>query len=389
MDTRIKQIFGDCSALIPPARIELDRWLEDNINLPAGVSAVPGRFKLWPFQREICQAITDPTIERVTLVKPVRVGFTTLLTGAVGHFVENDPSPVLCVLPIETDCRSYLADELEPIFEASGININQDLGNRDTMLARRFLGGSLRIIPSRSPGRLRKLTCRILMIDEVDGMEVTREGDPVRLSINRTMTFRNRKIIMGSTPVFLETSAILRAYSNSDRRVFQVPCPSCGIYNQILWKHIVWENRDPSTACYQCPDCNERIDHKHKVTMVTNGVWKARKPEIANHAGFHLNSLVSLLYNTRWEVLVEEFLEAKQDPELLQTFINTILAEGWAGVGEELDVEGLKDGVGDFSLESMPEGILYLTAGVDVQRDRLEVVTIGWDQDRTIHVLDQ
>jgi hypothetical protein len=44
-------------------------------------------------------------IERITLVKPVRMGFTTLLTGTVGHFVANDPAPILALLPTESDAR--------------------------------------------------------------------------------------------------------------------------------------------------------------------------------------------------------------------------------------------------------------------------------------------
>ena len=41
--------------------------------LPDGVSALPGPVRLWPFQREIADAIGDAEIGRVTLVKPVRV----------------------------------------------------------------------------------------------------------------------------------------------------------------------------------------------------------------------------------------------------------------------------------------------------------------------------
>jgi phage terminase large subunit GpA-like protein len=77
-----------CS-LIPPPRLKLSEWIESNIRLPEGVSALPGAVRLWPYQRQIADAISDPAIERVTLVKPVRVGFTTLLTGAIASFVAN------------------------------------------------------------------------------------------------------------------------------------------------------------------------------------------------------------------------------------------------------------------------------------------------------------
>lgn len=63
------------SALIPPPRLRLSQWIEQNVNLPAGVSAEPGPMRLWPFQHDLADAIGDPLIERVTLIKPVRVGF--------------------------------------------------------------------------------------------------------------------------------------------------------------------------------------------------------------------------------------------------------------------------------------------------------------------------
>src|SRR5215831_18183970 len=104
------------AALVPPPRVPLSDWIEANIRLPEGVSALPGPVRLWPYQRGIADAISDPEIERVTLVKPVRVGFTTLLTGAVASFVANEPAPILCLLPTEADARDYVVSEVEPIF---------------------------------------------------------------------------------------------------------------------------------------------------------------------------------------------------------------------------------------------------------------------------------
>lgn len=61
--------------------------------------------RLWPYQRAIADAIGGPALERVTLVKSVHVGFTTLLTGALGSFVANEPGPILALLPTEADSR--------------------------------------------------------------------------------------------------------------------------------------------------------------------------------------------------------------------------------------------------------------------------------------------
>ena len=100
------------ASLKPPPRLNLSQWMESAMRLPEGVSATPGPVRLWPYQRAIADAISDPTIERVTLVKPVRVGFSTLLTGAVASFVANEPSPILVLLPTEADCVFRLCREL-------------------------------------------------------------------------------------------------------------------------------------------------------------------------------------------------------------------------------------------------------------------------------------
>jgi phage terminase large subunit GpA-like protein len=69
------------TSLIPPPKLALSTWIERELRLPEGVSALPGAVRLWPYQRGIADAISDPAIERVTVIKPTRVGYTTLLTA--------------------------------------------------------------------------------------------------------------------------------------------------------------------------------------------------------------------------------------------------------------------------------------------------------------------
>jgi phage terminase large subunit GpA-like protein len=93
--------------LEPPKRQKLSDWIEETIRLPSAVSALPGRVRLYPYQAAIADAISDPSIERVTMVKAARVGFTTLLTGALGAYIVNEPSPILALLPTEADSLPY------------------------------------------------------------------------------------------------------------------------------------------------------------------------------------------------------------------------------------------------------------------------------------------
>ena len=350
--------------------------------LPSDVSALPGPVRLHPFQLGIADAMGDPTIERVTLVKAVRVGLSTLMAGALASFVANEPSPILMLLPTEGDARDTMVSQIEPLFDASPalIGLLAPDGDRNTLLSRRFPGGSLKVVAAKSPRNLRRHNARVLMIDEADAMTPGPEGSPILLAEKRTLSFGNRKIIMGSTPLHEETSNVLRAYRASDRRVFEIGCPHCGHRFELKWKNITWPQDAPLKAHAVCPEAGCIIEEREKPAMVAAGGWRATAPEITGHAGFRLNALVSLLPNASWPKLAAEFLSAKDDPDLLMVFINTVLAEGWKDGGDEVDEAALAARAEPFGPNEIPLDVLAITAGCDVQDDRIEVTLCGWSR---------
>ncbi|MCC3245094.1 phage terminase large subunit family protein [Methylocystis sp. WRRC1] len=373
------------SALMPPPAVTLAEWIESNVRLPQGVSAQPGAVRLWPYQREIADAIGDKRIERVTLVKSARLGFTTLLSGAIGHFCANEPSPILALLPTEADARDYVVSDIEPIFEASPalrglLEADASEGGRNTLLSRRFPGGSLKIVAAKSPRNLRRHNARVVLVDEADAMDPSAEGSPIALAEKRTLAFPDRKIVIGSTPLHAETSNVIRSYAASDKRVFEVPCPSCGAFIFLKWAHIEWQEKRPETAAFRCPHCMELIEERHKMAMIRAGRWDAQAPEVRGHAGFWINALVSPLPNASWGKLAEEFLRAKDDPDLLQPFVNTVLGEGWSDAEEQADELALQQRLEPFGLDRIPPEVLAVTIGVDVQDDRLEATIVGWSR---------
>jgi phage terminase large subunit GpA-like protein len=379
-------------SLIPPPRLRLSEWIERELRLPEGVSATPGAIRLWPWQVGIADAIGDPEIERVTLVKPVRVGFTTLLTGTIGAFIANEPSPLLVLLPTEADCRDYVVSDVEPIFAAtpalrSSLSDDVEEGERNTLLSRRFTGGSLKVIASKAPRNLRRHTARILIVDEADACESGAEGNPLALAERRTLSFANRKIIIGSTPLFEDTSHVLRAYAQSDARVFEIPCVHCGTFFELMWPNIVWPPNEPGKAVCCCPHCKQMIEERFKASMVHAGQWRVTRPEVTRHAGFRLNSLISLLPHTTWGTLAAEFVAAQEDTALLQTFCNTILGQGWHESGEEIDEAALISRAEPFGLDAIPKEVLLIVAGVDLQDDRAEISVVGWSRANEAYVL--
>ena len=178
---------------------------------------------------------------------------------------------------------------------------------------------------------------------------------------------------------------MLRAYARSDRRVYEVPCPDCGAFTEIQWSDIEWQPDQPHTAAFRCPECSSLIEERHKPELVQKGRWRATALHVEGHAGFRLNALVSTLANASWGKLAAEFIDAKKQPDTLQVFVNTILAQGWREAAEEIDEAALAARAEPFGLpDAIPADVLFITAGVDVQRDRLEVVFLGHGRDAAL-----
>jgi phage terminase large subunit GpA-like protein len=106
----------------------------------------------------------------------------------------------------------------------------------------------LKVVAARAPRNLRRHTVKILLCDEIDAYEIGAEGNPTRLAERRTLSFADRKIVLGSTPLHEDTSLIMRAYAASDQRIYEVPCVSCGSYNEILWGDITWQPDHPEST---------------------------------------------------------------------------------------------------------------------------------------------
>ncbi|SLN77644.1 phage terminase large subunit family protein [Roseisalinus antarcticus] len=378
------------AALHPPPKLRLSDWIEANVYLPSSLAAQPGRMRLWPPQREIADAIGDDSIEQVVLYKSARVGATQLMVAALGHFVQNDPSPVLAVLPVDSDCRHFVTSIVEPTFSESPAlraALSADATGRDTMMTRHFPGGSLSIVSARSPRNLRARTARVIYGDELDAWENTAEGDPLEMAIRRSMTYPNAKLVLASTPIDADTSRIVRAYEATDQRVYTLPCPGCGEFVPVEWKDIRWEPEQPETAHWRTPCCETIVQDRQKAALVDSGRWTPTAEGVTGRRGYRLTSLTSTLPAAAWPRLAAEFLQAKRSPATLKPWLATALGEPWRGEGDDLDGVSFPALQRPFSAEDVPSEVLVVTAGCDVQADRVETTLVGWTREGDMRVL--
>lgn len=263
---------------------------------------------------------------------------------------------------------------------------------KNTISMKTFPGGVLILTGANSATALRSQPVRYLILDEVDGYpgDVGSEGSPVKLAIARTATFPNRKIFLISTPTVSGTSVIEQEFLNSDQNYYHVPCPHCGEKQKLVFANLKWDEGDPSSVRYACVHCGVLIEERYKFQMLEGGEWISENPDKAgsNTIGFHLNSLYSPYGWKSWETIVEEFLAAKNSPNDLKVFVNTVLGETWAERGDAPPFRNLYNRREDYRLNELPWDVCFLTAGVDVQKDRLELEIVGWCADKRSYSID-
>ena len=367
----------------------MSQWADRERKLSPESSAEPGAWDTSraPYQRGIMDAVNDPTIETVVVMKSAQVGWTEILGNVIGFFIDNDPCPILMIQPTLEMGEAWSKDRLAPMVRDTPALHNKikDAKSRDsgnTLLHKTFPGGHITIAGANSPAGLASRPIRVVLFDEVDRYPPSAgtEGDPIALASKRTTTFWNRKKLMGSTPTVKGASRIESAYDGSDQRRFFVPCPHCETFQTLKWggpDHpfgVKWPDDNPLDAYYVCEHCAAIITDSDKPEMLRRGEWRASKPG-GVVAGFHINELYS-----PWVTFGEmaaNFVDAKRLPETLKTWINTALGETWEESGETVDETGLLARRENYGPE-IPMQASVLTCGVDVQDDRLECETVAW-----------
>lgn len=380
----------------PPPKLSLSEWADTYFYLSAESAAAPGRWKTLPYQREIMDAFTDPQVTFVSVMKSARVGWTKIVGALIGYSIHQDPCPILVVQPTVDDAKGYSKEEIAPMMRdvpvLSKIVLEdaEEAGPRDggnTILHKKFPGGVLSLVGANSGAGLRRVSRKRVLFDEVDAYPISAgsEGDPVRLGTRRAEYYWDRKIGHGSTPLISGHSRIEELYEQGDGRRFYVPCPQCGHMDYFVFTErnsgghfMQWPEGAPEEAHFVCSKNGCVIEHRSKREMVDKGEWRAQRP-FTGHASFHIWAAYSYSPNATWGQLAKEFLEAKRGGhEQLKTFVNTVLGETWKETGEAPEWERLYHRREQYQIGTVPEPVKFLTAGVDVQKDRFVYEVVAW-----------
>lgn len=374
------------------------------------------------------RAVTEQGVRTITLMSCTQLMKTELILNAMGYFMDKDPCPMLVVQPKEDVVKKFSHTRVKQMIRSTPtlrglVTESNRRGSSDTAAFKEFPGGYLAMVSARSPSNLAMLPIRVVLLDEIDKYEADagEEGDPVDLAEERMATFSSNSLsIRVCSPTIKGQSRIESSWLESDQRLPFVRCPHCDHWLVMQWGNVQWDRdsegrHQPETARHYCHLCGtgwseaERLRSLRVISWRQTAEFKCRSCGETNkpatwdpqetaawdsegralckcgahgpneHAGFRANKLYSP--HRPLSELVQKWLAAQGNIERLKTFINTQLAETFEESGERIEgVDELMSKRERFEAE-LPRGVGVITAGVDVQNDRIEMEVVGWGMD--------
>ncbi len=391
-------------ALKPTEAVPLDQWADRYRIIPEGTSEDAGRWDTAsvPYLREPMQALSDPDITEWVMIKGSQVGGTECLINFALWAVDSEPGPMIAVYPSTTLAQAVSQERLIPSVracprvtarlrgEASGKGSPRDL----TALQLRFDRMSITLVGSNSQTNLESRAARYLMIDEVDSAEMSDRA--IELALQRLKAYVRRKACFVGKPG-MAGRGIDALYQASDRRHYQVPCPRCDRYQELIWRQVRWSGGMKARpevvereAWYECVHCRGKILSHEKPAMLARGRWirdgqsinadgeTVGEGRVSQRAGFRVSSLYAPKLGFGY--VARRYIEAGG---ATRDWVTGELGEPWQPPGDRADANQIKGACTPASLGGyklcvpgtdrprVPAPVVVLIGGIDVQHDRV------------------
>lgn len=353
-----------------------------------------GRSSRWrssetPWAPEILQALSDEhPARRVVCPKGTQLGFTELGLIWIGQGIVESQS-ALAIFPTDSVAKKVVKTKYRPMLMSTSILKGIFVGrSADSTLHFSAPGVDVMFSGSNSPTNFATVTVPRAFGDEVDrwSPELLDEGDPVDLLDNRIAEYGFLgKMFLPCSPTIEGASIVWREYLQTDMRVFECPCPSCGVKSQWVWENLDWTPGKPESVVLYCraEGCGVGSTEYEWKSRWGEGAWRATNPNPvrADAVGFHLSTLYARFGQRTWAQLAQQYeaVKASGSAARMQTFWNTILGLPWKVSEDAVAVDTLRARLEDDMERGVcPGQVLLLTAGADYQKNRIEVFIWGW-----------
>jgi len=390
-------------AIAPKKRMTVSEWADMHFFLGSKGSSVPGRWRT--SRNELLREPLDcfsvgRKVKSCTVMFPIQLGKTEIARVIVGYKMTNRPGPIMVMLPGEVSRDKWSVQKLETMIQdcpdvrsvLTSINSREAANSK---FFKDFYGGQLYLEHVGSPARAKSTSVETLLVDEYDAFPTTfTAGDDPGLMIEgRTSAFPyTSQMLFISSPGDESASRIWPKFREGDQRYRYVPCPHCGGMQPLEWSGLKFNKpgtKEKRRAWYVCRDCGAEIEEHHKSRMFAAGKWVAHNPG-ATHRSYTANCLYYAPgLGPTWLDMADMWLKCQDDPAALRTFVNDRLAQVWQDeTARKISHDTIADRAEEYPTRYAPEGVLYITAGIDTQDNRLACQLVGWGSGMRFWVLD-
>lgn len=380
------------AALAPRPRLRPSEWCDRELVVTAGPLR-GARWRTTPAQRGILDVFhLEPKIETVVVRAAAQTGKSAAALGLCGYHLAHRPTAQLYVLPTRDPMAyDWSRTRLEPMIRDSPAlsavmtaEHSRKAGTVTRVLLRTTrAGGQIAIAGANSAPSLATRSVEVLVQDEVDRWpaRLGDEGSPVEISRARTDAYgADRMVLMLSSPT-TDVGTVTVWYESGDQRQYFVPCPGCGVYHVLAWPSVEWTDDDPATAVHRCGECNHGMTEAERRRVLDDGEWRATAaapdPTVASFQLSRLASPFTTLQDCARAWISARRKEKRGDRDAVNTFRNLWLGEPVPAQVEKVETAPLLARREPFEAAA-PGGVAVLTAGCDVQADRLELLVVGW-----------
>ena len=375
-------------------RSALATWVGRNVHVTDGPQAGK-RVVLEPWQRQILTAIdTEPRTLFVlrcasqigkTLIA-VPVALRSALDGA-GAMLASATTDSVADLQRRLDVMLRAAPDLAGPF----LPVGAGAGRRSTAALRETTaGGWMALASAGSAAQLSSRTVQVAVCDEVARFPArvrSGEGAPLALLEARMQDWGDDAVMIALSSPVKRGDAIDLLWRDGDRRRLEYRCPACRGRTVFDWEHVSGREAGeaPGLACASCAVVH---DERARRRMLRSGRWAPTRSEptdesCASFSASRLDSARSSLGQVCRAFRKARLRVERGDPRGLAAFRNLVLGQpsdsGAADVDKLFETRGRGPAI----------DVEQVTAGVDVQADRLVYVVLGFDAgNRGAAVLD-
>jgi phage terminase large subunit GpA-like protein len=446
MHARPAEINASVAEMLrPPRRIRVSEAAAQFLTIvnPSGT--------LGNWSPDVAPAMVEPMdtcasreFESVVFVGPARSGKTVaLIDGFTAYTVTCDPADTMIVQTNQSQAEDYSKTRIARAINASTA-LRERLSPRahdDNVLLKFFRSGMALRIGWPSLAQLSGKDLRNVLLTDVDNITSDLSIDEAfGLGLKRTQTYLSAGICVAeSSPAKDYTDAkwqprtaheappadgILALYNRGDRRRWCWPCPHCAEYFEAKpgvelfrlppFEELVETLRDGDPlplaekfARIVCPHCGCVIEQEQRSAMDRRGVWvgegqtvtpdgEVHGPRVRSRtASFWLGG-VAAAYMT-WLSLLERYFQAVKhyartgETRPLKSTLNVDQAMPFVPLsrGAERDPSEIESRGEQWTQDHVPAGVRFLTASVDVQGNRFEIMVTGWGPNLERWVIDR